>query len=74
MPFSCPSSTKEIHHNEVQNDVGEDKIGKCSLGTNSGKLGLVGGINLEIRIRVIFTITTVKLKTNLESEANCENK
>ena len=54
--------------------MGEDKIGKCPLGTNSGKLGLVGGINLEIRIRVILSITAVKLKINLESEANCENK
>ena len=41
------SSTKEVHHNEVEDDMGKDKISKCSLRTDSGKLGLVGRINLE---------------------------
>ena len=41
------SSTKEVHHDEVEDDVGKDKISKCSLRTDSGKLGLVGRINLE---------------------------
>lgn len=42
-----PSSTKEVHHDEVEDNVGKDKIGKCPLGTDSGKLGLVGWINLN---------------------------
>ena len=41
------SSTKEVHHDEVKDDVGKDKISKCSLRTDSSKLGLVGRINLE---------------------------
>ena len=41
------SSAKEVHHYEVEDDVGKDKISKCSLRTDSGKLGLVGRVNLE---------------------------
>ena len=45
--FWSQSSTKEVHHDEVEDDVGKDKISKCSLRTDSSKLGLVGRINLE---------------------------
>ena len=41
-------STKEVHHDQVEDDMGKDKISKCSLRTDSGKLGLVGRINLEL--------------------------
>ena len=41
------SSTKEVHHDKVEDDMGKDKISKCSLRTDSSKLGLVGRINLE---------------------------
>ena len=55
-----PSSTKEVHHDEVENDVGEDEISKGSLRTNSGKLGLIGRINLEIRNGWIIIALSIK--------------
>ena len=38
----------EVHDNEVQYDMGEDEVCKCSLRTDASKLGLVGRIDLEI--------------------------
>ena len=52
--FLSPSSTKEVHHDEMEDNVGKDEIGKCPLRTDSGELGLVGRINLARKKKVFF--------------------
>ena len=37
----------EVHHNEMEDHVGEDEVRKCSLMTDSSELGLVGRIDLN---------------------------
>ena len=43
-----PDLPNEVHHYEMKDHVGEDEIRECSLMTDSSKLGLVSGIDLNI--------------------------